>query len=111
MTEGRRQTAVGLPIGCRCPAIVKAQHVAKQVDALVKLAFILTYRDLCITDRLPSIRHPIARPVQRSMFVRSTMLRQHFHTTNHSSDHPEKAFVMNQRALDEQLPAFQEVSC
>ncbi|CAM9366973.1 unnamed protein product [Hapterophycus canaliculatus] len=34
---------------------------------------------------------------------------RHFHTTNHSSDHPEKAFVMNQRVLDEQLPAFQEM--
>ncbi|CAM9801558.1 unnamed protein product [Pylaiella littoralis] len=34
---------------------------------------------------------------------------RHFHTSNHSSDHPRKAFVMNQRALDDQLPAFQEM--
>lgn len=40
-------------------------------------------------------------------FVR--LRQQHFHTSNHSSDHPQKAFIMNQRALDEQLPAFEEV--
>ncbi|CAM9681785.1 unnamed protein product [Ectocarpus sp. 12 AP-2014] len=34
---------------------------------------------------------------------------RHFHTSNHSSDHPQKAIVMNRRALDDQLPAFREM--
>lgn len=52
------------------------------------------------TRKMPLIGRAVA-------FVPSCL--QHFHTSNHASDHPRKAFVMNQRALDEQLPAFQEV--
>lgn len=34
---------------------------------------------------------------------------KHFHTSNHASDHPRKALVTNQGALDQQQPAFEEV--